>query len=293
MAASPVTGNPGRRPARIPFGWMSNEAIQATLQAARPGAAVDAADLEGVVSRQVAAAQRKRDATVAIVEGPFVPEVLAHIATLHASGAADQFFNEGWTVAMVDLTQVTALQPHVFVDRLDEVKQIARQGLGAVATLTLPLPSEEQLQVSCDPNAKSWTVVSPSPNLKVVGAHSGPVNPQPGSPPAFGFVAATLPSYLQVAHVGDSYVLRDGYHRAVGLITAGMSIVPGFVRDFDSAGAVLAGLPPGMLPAATWLAPNAPRLPDYLDDAVSATVELPAMRRAIVITAVELTIPAA
>jgi hypothetical protein len=280
------------RPARALFGWMSPEAVQAMLQASVPNAPVAPAKFAEAISLR-AGTNRQSDMSSAIVQRPCHPDLNSHVALLRTSGTVDNYLADGWTVAMLDLTRVAALQPHVFVDRLGAVRDIAAQGPAAVAALTLPLPAAEPVQVSCDQAAKSWTVVSANPNLHVVAAHSAAANTEPGSPPSFGFVTATLPSFVQAAHIGDRYVLRDGYHRAVGLIACGVTTVPALVRDFKSADAAAAGLPPGMLPLTVWMANNAPKLPDYLDDRVSDAVALPATRRAIVITAIELTIPAA
>ena len=75
-------------------------------------------------------------------------------------------------------------------------------------------------------------------------------------------------------------MLRDGYHRAVGLLARGISVVPALVKEFDS---IDRHFRKNMLPSEAYLGRHAPLLPDYLDDAVSAAVDLPAMRRFIMI----------
>jgi hypothetical protein len=55
--------------------------------------------------------------------------------------------------------------------------------------------------------------------------------PVSGGPPIFGFAVALNPSYMQVVHYRGRYFLRDGYHRAYGLLSRGITVVPAFVRE--------------------------------------------------------------
>jgi hypothetical protein len=68
-----------------------------------------------------------------------------------------------------------------------------------------------------------YTITSPNPNLKVVGNfHDQPAD----GPPGFGFRAAVTTSFLQVVRFQGRLVLRDGYHRACGLLSRGITHVP-------------------------------------------------------------------
>lgn len=51
-----------------------------------------------------------------------------------------------------------------------------------------------------------------------------------GGAPVFGYVLGALPSFMQIAVIDGRCILRDGYHRAVGLLSRGISVVPAFVR---------------------------------------------------------------
>ena len=110
--------------------------------------------------------------------------------------------------------------------------------------------------------------------------------PLPGGAVGFGFVVAVLPSFLQVARYQGRYLLRDGYHRALGFLKRGITTVPAFVRDFDTFDDL--GFNPGMLPQDSYLGQRPPVLVDYLDDAVSAEVMLPATQKMVVIQGLEL-----
>src|SRR5204862_4193 len=125
-------------------------------------------------------------------------------------------------------------------------------------------------------------LASPNPSLKVVANFNGPL---PNGMPGFGFGVAVAASFVQVVCFQNRYVLRDGYHRAFGLLSRGITSVPAFIRDFDTAENLA---PAGMLPHSAWLGQRPPVLRDYHDDLVSESVNLPAQHRMIVIHALEL-----
>ena len=91
-------------------------------------------------------------------------------------------------------------------------------------------------------------------------------------------------SFLQAVRYRDRYILRDGYHRAVGLLRRGINVAPALVKDFDSLDDHFRR---GMLTRETYLGRRPPLIPDYLDDDVSADVMLPHERRLIMIQAQE------
>jgi hypothetical protein len=99
----------------------------------------------------------------------------------------------------------------------------------------------------------------------------------------FGFAVRQQQSYVQVARLGDRYFLRDGYHRAYGLLAAGIRYVPALVKDFPSFEEV--GLPPGLLPQGAYLGDRPPLLTDYLDDSVAANTSLPVAQKMVVVQA--------
>jgi hypothetical protein len=150
--------------------------------------------------------------------------------------------------------------------------------------VSLPLPTEVTLPAQYDAQRLAWIITSPNPNLRIVGNFAGQV--QPGLT-GFGFAVTVLPSFVQVAHLADRYVLRDGYHRALGFLKRGVSRVPVFVRDYAKLEDL--GMNPGLLPQSVYLGDNPPRLTDYFDDEVSADVSLPAFQKMIVVHGLELT----
>ncbi len=130
---------------------------------------------------------------------------------------------------------------------------------------------------------KTWMIASRNPNLRLVGNFAGEV--QPGAI-GYGFIVSVLPSYVQVAWFRGRYVLRDGYHRSLGLLLRGIKNVPVFVREHSQFEDL--GLPQGMLSQAAYLGEQPPTLIDYLDDQVAASVMLPASQKMIVIHGIEM-----
>jgi hypothetical protein len=86
-----------------------------------------------------------------------------------------------------------------------------------------PAQFEDPL-VIFDQAKQAHIMASPNPNLRVFENFTMHAQVMPGvEVPVFGFGVALLPSLMCVAGVGGRYFLRDGYHRAIGLLEAGMS----------------------------------------------------------------------
>jgi hypothetical protein len=216
-----------------------------------------------------------------------VPEDLADfLSELRASPASAGMFNDGWSVRMVDLTRVCAFQPVVFTDSAAE-RALGLTGIDttAIARVTLPLSPPDEFTQSFDPAHTSWLLSSRNPNLRVVGNFSGPVVTPQGTAPGFGFMVAILPSFMHVAEFEGRYYLRDGYHRAFGLLSVGIHQVPAFVR---AARSIEELVPQNMLPQAAYRGDRPPLLVDYLREDVAATASLPAVQKLITVHALEL-----
>jgi len=215
-----------------------------------------------------------------------VPSTLdGYVASLRQSPAAKVYFDEGWRVALADLSKVCALQPHIFTDHAeDRTANVDSENLESLAGVALPLPTQVEIPAQFDEHRQAWIISSPNPNLRVVGNWAGQV--QPGAT-GFGFIVTVLPSFVQVARVDNRYVLRDGYHRAFGFLKRGAHWVPVFVREYARYEEL--GLGPGLLPPSSYLGDRPPLLVDYFDDEVSADVSLPGFQKMIVIHGLELT----
>ena len=274
------------RPARALIGWMPPGTGEQVLASSRMDIALD---------EQQAKLQKARDAVAARPAGidqdglvADLPPLLAdHVDRLRATPAGEQMFSGGWEVKIVDLDRVVAFQPFVFTDTaVQRVEVPDVDDLEAIAKLTLPTEHTAAIQVHHDQLTQTYVIRSPNPNLKVMGnlgAQAGP-----NGAPLFGFIVGELPSFVQVINVGGRYVLNDGYHRAFGLLSRGITRVPAFVRSIDTSDIAV---PINMLPRGAWTGDRPPVLRDYHDDVLTETVYLPAAQKMVVISATELALP--
>jgi hypothetical protein len=274
------------RPERILLGWLDEQTAQTVL--ADPGS-TELLDTQLVPYQMAVAAVAARpngvDQTTVFRGGP-PAEVQTHIEALRVAGTAAVFFNEGWSVQMIDLTNVISLQPNVVIENATaRATGLEPEDLAGIASVTLPIEAPLPLAVGYDPVRKNWNCVSTNHNLQVLA----PMNKKDDQlgPGGVGFAIGVPPSFMQVALFDGRFILRDGYHRAYGLLRSGISVVPSFVREFPSVDGLLLN---GLMPAALFLGAKPPVLADFFDDAVSTTRLRPTLRKVVSIQASELMI---
>jgi hypothetical protein len=280
-----ITPGHGQRPARALLGWMAPGQGELAMVSNQIGVPLSPEQRVRLDQARAGVAVRPPDVDQREVVSALPSTLGDHVDRLRATSPGAQMFLEGWEVAMVDLTEVVAFQPVVFTDTAAErVANVDISEVEAVAEYTLPTVHVPQIatQQSNDQNVLIFT--SPSPNLRVIGNFHGPV-PQAGGMPGGGFVVAEVPSFVQVIGVGGRYILRDGYHRAFGLISRGVTTVPAFVRSFEHLNGLV---PDGMLPHEAWMGDRPPLLTDYHDEVVAETVYLPAAQKVIIVQALEI-----
>ena len=211
-------------------------------------------------------------------------EVKGHVDTLRQDQVGGQILQEAGEPKLIDLSKVCAAQPQILTE--DAVRRVAGLTAGdlvGLAQVTIPLPVPPQIPVTFDQTKNAWILSSPNPNLRVVGNFNAQVGP---GVMGFGFAVTLQKSYVQVARLAGRYFLRDGYHRAYGLLAAGIRHVPALVKEFQSFEEV--ALPQGLLPQAAYLGDRPPLLSDYLDDRVAADTSLPVVQKMVVVQALEL-----
>lgn len=213
-----------------------------------------------------------------------VPAELAdHVAKLERNASSAALFKEGCKVSVVDLQKVCAIQPVVYTrNAMNRMLGVDPNSIASIAAVTLPIPGPQSLPVQFDPTKNAWIFSSPNPNLRILGNFSTEV--QPGVP-GFGFVVSIQQSYLQVASLHGRYFLSDGYHRAFGLLSIGVSWAPCLVRKFSRIEDLT--LPPGLLPQDAFLGEKPPMLTDYSNDEVAAPVEVDTTHKIIALPALE------
>jgi hypothetical protein len=280
---APAAGVRLERPARVPLGWLPPERGEFFLVSNQASVGLSEAQRARVREARDAVAARPAGIDQADLVSALPPELADHIARLAMTPPGAGMRTEGWDIAMIDLERVVAIQPSVFTDTATQrVAGLDPGDLLSIAELTLPINHTAPVSVEFDEFKQAYILTSPNPNLKVVANFNGPL---PNGMPGFGFGVAVAASYVQVVRFQNRYLLRDGYHRAFGLLSRGITRVPAFIRDFDTAENLA---PAGMLPQNTWLGDRPPLLRDYHDDRVAESVSLPARHRMIVIHALEL-----
>jgi hypothetical protein len=287
-AIQPHTGTPtvgfAQRRARALIGWLPPNEGALWLSGRQLNQQPNQNDLATCeAARQVVAARPPGvNQEELFVDLPAV--VTAHIEALRQNPTSAQILAQAGEPKFVDLTKVCAAQPQIYVeDALKRVAGITADDFVALIELTLPLPMPGQIPVVFDDVKNAWILSSPNPNLRVAGHFHSQVAP---GVMGFGFAVSLQKSYLQVAGLQGRYFLRDGYHRAYGLLAAGIRNVPALVKECQSFEQV--GLPQGLLPQAAYLGDRPPLLPDYLDNQVAADTTLLVVQKMVVVQGLEL-----
>jgi hypothetical protein len=211
------------------------------------------------------------------------PEVLnAYIEQLRQNPAAALFFAEGWAVGIANLSRVCAVQPTIATDDATQrAAEVDVDDLLSIAAVTLPIGSGTPVRVAYNGDKKAWVFSSANPNLRILGEMQGEAQ----GARIFGFGVGAPSSFMQVASYNGRLLLRDGYHRAYGLLRRGIIHAPVFVREFERFEDLR--LPMGMLPQDSYLGMRPPTLADYLDDAVSANGATLVTQKVVLIQALE------
>ncbi len=285
-----ATATPATDALRVPFqtgkaliGWMTGD--QAILWLS--GRRADTQNREELQLRaqnaRTAVAARPVGIDQSNIRTPAPAELDAHIDALRQNASGVQLFNEGWQVSIIDLSRVCAAQPFINTgSAIQRVDRVEAGDLASLAAVSLPVAAPTAFPVAFDPSKNTWIFSSPNPNLRVAGRFN--VQAQPGQN-VFGFVVGLSTSFLQAAVYRDRYMLRDGYHRAFGFLARGITNVPAFVREFQTYEELT--LPAGMLPQEAFLGERPPTLRDYLDETVSAEIQIPVTQKVVVVQASE------
>ena len=189
-----------------------------------------------------------------------------------------------WRVTTVNLESVLSVQKAIRVSGLDERMARLRQDGGAL--LEFCLPSEQPsspARAFADVDGRGVTMSSPNPNLRLAGMQVVQPPAGPDAPPVqeqgLMVLVQLKASYLQVARYHGRHFLIDGYHRAAGLLRAGITTVPCVFIEAQSFEQVVSM--PGLFTYETVFADRPPRLVDFWDPEVSDDVVRPAVRKVI------------
>ncbi len=272
-AATPA---PATEWARFLLAWLPDPAAVLAVLGRPPRPGDDTASAMAVVERTRAA----RRCRPAYSGGD--PRVPAPEAALRAiADRADiqaAFATMRWEPAWVDLTSVLSVQQLVRLSGLGERVGAANADPAGLVDLVMPSGGPQQITASTDGDGKAVTISSPNPNLRVVGSGLGEVEPEPGKKQlAVSILIGGAASYLQVAEYRGRYFLRDGYHRAVGLLRRGITVIP-CVFVFPRS---LQELTPnnGLFAEDVLFDERPPAVADFLDASVTFTIRRPSPRK--------------
>lgn len=200
-----------------------------------------------------------------------------------------------WRPAIVDLRRVLTFQKVIFTDGLEERLREARSEAGLYE---LCLPRQQPRHPAgafTDADGKGFTISSFNPNLRIAAGQlsEADVSPGPGMP-TVRMQAVTLlvnmgTSYLQVVRYRGRSFIRDGYHRAAGLLQLGINEVPCIFIEAESFDQV--GMVPGAFSYEVLFGDRPPFLADFWNDTVSAEVSQPAVRKVVRVRGEEFVVP--
>ncbi len=281
-----------RVPARALLGWLREDEAARWLGGSDTAAARNPLHRELARRARAAVAERPPFVAPREVDAPLPTDLEHHIALLRAHPESGNTVAAMGEPRIVDLAAIVGAQKQIVIgEATDRVHGLGGDDLLAIARLTLPLPKREPIAWSFDRERNAFVLSSPNPNLRVVGHFNSTVGGEvPGVVfDSFGFAVSYQRSYLQVAIIEGRYVLRDGYHRAYGLLRAGIRHVPAFVRRYASWDE--ASLPSGLLPKDACLGARPPMLTDYLNDAVAIDRWITRTSKLLILQAVELSVP--
>jgi hypothetical protein len=285
MTNTPPTQSPlltVLRPAISLIAWLDDQQAQLTLSK-RQRAPLTPENQAILNAARKALSQRSTGYTPGPIEEDPAQDLLDYGRNLLSHPRMAAFAKEGWELKLISLSDICAAQSNVFTDHaVERAAGINAGDLMGLASVSLPVPTITELPAQFDPAKSAWIFTSQNPNLRIVGNFGAEVSP---GVTGFGFAVEVGVSMMQVARFRGRYILRDGYHRAYGLLKAGITKVPVLVRDFQSIEQI--GLPAGLLPQDAYLGDRPALLKDYFDPVVSASVELPATRKVLIVQAVE------
>lgn len=271
--SSSISKVPSLVKTRVLFGWISPEELGQQFSGTLGNPEEYKALLEKHTSMMNAVKSRSKYSPESpIINGSKKWTTLSELAK--RPELQSMFNGMDWELAVVDLNKIIAFQKSVKIHGLNERVAYATTNEKSLLDLCVPLDDPELPSVHyVDLDGKAFTISSPNPNFRILDARIEDVDKSaaPGMPPfktkAISMLVGTVPSYLHVVEFEGRYYLRDGYHRAVGLLRANINEVP----------CVLARVQDSKLiaPIGNHLSPDCfmgdqpPLLADFLNDDVS------------------------
>jgi hypothetical protein len=278
--------NPSAKPHRLLSAWLSPQEFVTLLQNGKIASPDDIARQQPVIASSLAALASR---PVYVPESPIMEieldPLLASLRQRPDIQAVHESFQ--WEPAMVNLEKVLSYQPIVNLDGLEDRVGGTLTSLEQLYQLCFPALQAAPLPMPLPVDQWRFAFHSPNPNFRLAGMRMNlnGITQQGTMVHEVIYTLSFMPSYLQVVHFSDRYILRDGYHRAVGLLMNGVAEVPCILIEAQSIEQI--GFRPGLFPPAVVFGEKPPLLVDFLDDRVSQSIMFTPAGKSILIEGTE------
>lgn len=283
-SAPPASPQPAR-PARFLVGWGREEETARLVGGLPPGVEPSEEHMAAARLALSAVQQKEPFPDQAGLIRPLPSGLKATAESVLTSPAAATFVGEGWSLGLADVGRTCVLQQMVYMDHQERLAEVRKEDQLRIAQIALPCePSMEMIGTRVDPGRQIFAFSSANPNLRVVHASTAPVVGSPGGL-TVAFNVGVPPSFVQVIKYKGRYILRDGYHRSVGLLMRGIRWVPAFTKTLHSLEEI--GWRPGWFLPEVVMGERPPELRDFLDKRIVVDVRVPTNSRTVIIQALE------
>src|SRR5262249_47667941 len=132
---------PTLRPARALLGWLSDKQARGALTSHSRDVELTDEQRRSVEAARAAVAARASCRAPSPILGRCPQTLQAHGAALYAHERFRTFRDEGWEIAMVDLSRVCVVQHTVPAESDPRIGSVDPNDLSALADITLPIPN--------------------------------------------------------------------------------------------------------------------------------------------------------
>ena len=170
---------------------------------------------------------------------------------------------------MVEISKLHVFQPNLNLEFVERLKERAPE-LGNTSELLkfcLPLRDEvtkRPVLAGFNPSMNTFTLASENLDLRIVGNVQG--EDASTGRRFFGFAFGPGLPQMSVVKYKETYLLKNGYHRAYALLEKGHEFMPCLVVSTDNYQATGA-VGPGAFPFEVVLAPKSPIMSDFFGEA--------------------------
>ncbi|RXH56912.1 hypothetical protein [Granulicella sibirica] len=216
-------------------------------------------------ARQTLASEPVHPLESALLE---IPTALEDLLKAEATrpDLAEEMCGLDWSLGLIDLRHLVAFQRRLSLDQLS-IQPVVPDPANwpGLTEVTLSQPRLVRYSSAGSIASGAVTITSPNPDLTL----------RPTADPEHPFRIHGGSPFLEVAHYRDRWILRDGYHRALLVLSAGVHQVPAVLIEARTI-AEVGAIHPWFFSEDELFSPRPPRVTDFLSDAL--TIEYPRPR---------------